>query len=190
MKDDPQKNSAVSILRGLLSQLIGQCPDLLPFCYDKMRASGEATLSSLELAKKLYEVFCDKLSKQYVVIDGLDECAAEELKNILVYLSRLIDQYDKETGRIRVLIVSQHLNDIQRLVSMAEILPLQSTDNAGDIRCFVQHKMTKIGDLFELKQEQVDEVVANTCAKADGKCRSLIKLERPLTHQGCSSTLN
>jgi hypothetical protein len=143
---------------------------MLPFCYERMRTSGEATLNSLESAKRLFEVFCEKLPKQYVIIDGLDECVREEINTLLTFMDRVVGRYDSvEPGRLRLLIVSQHLTDIQKRLSNPEVLDIQPAHTASDIRNFVKHQLAGVSETFDIDICDVDEIVQKTCMRAAGR---------------------
>jgi hypothetical protein len=166
---DPDKSNFISILKGLLSQLISQCRDLAPYCHDKYLASGELTLTSPNLAKQLLDVFCQRIQKQYIIIDGLDECGITERKLILSFFTAMVDRYDaQDPGRIRVLFVSQDENDIKKALPTASVIALGPTDNENDIRSFVRTWTTKIQQKHELHNDQADYIIDSTCAKARG----------------------
>jgi hypothetical protein len=67
-------NSAIAVFRGILDQLLDQYPLLLPYCHTRQSTSGEPSLRSLTLAKKLLDDFCLTIPKLYIIVDGLDEC--------------------------------------------------------------------------------------------------------------------
>ncbi|KAF7504582.1 hypothetical protein GJ744_002077 [Endocarpon pusillum] len=166
---DKDKNSFLSILKGLLSQLICHSRDLIPFCYDKYLASGELTLVSTSLAKQLLDLFCQKIYRQYIIIDGLDECDESERKLILQFFTSMIDRYDmKEPGRIRVLFISQDVNDIGKALSTAAVIALGPSDNESDIRSFVLTETRKIQVKHDLDNQQVEHIVGSTCRRAQG----------------------
>jgi hypothetical protein len=134
-----------------------------------MNGSGEATLSSIDLAKRLFETFCEHCSKMYIIIDGLDECNQEEIRGLLTYLKKIVDGIDeKDPGKLRMLVVSQHLTDIQKRLHNAEILALESFHNKGDIRRFVEHNVTDLQGQYDLNDEEASKVTDLTCHRASG----------------------
>lgn len=142
---------------------------MIPFCYDKYQASGELTLVSTSLAKQLLEMFCQKIHKQYIIIDGLDECDESERKLILQFFTSMIDRYDmKEPGRIRVLFISQDMDDIGKALSTAAVIALGPSDNENDIRSFVLTETRKIQLKHDLDNHQVEYIVDSTCRRAKG----------------------
>jgi hypothetical protein len=176
IKDDPLKNTAVSILRGLLTQILRENLDMLPFCYEKMRASGESTLNSFAIAKSLFETFTKRIDKQFIVIDGLDECTPEEIKSFLAYMIKLVQDHEEQNpGSLRLLILSQQVNDIQKRLPSTKgvakwIMPIIPSDTAQDIHCYVAAKMEKTKEKYELDNEYTASIIEKTCLRADGKC--------------------
>jgi hypothetical protein len=166
---DPEKSTCTSILKGLLSQLIAQSRDLVPYCHDKYQASGEVILTSAGPAKQLLELLWQRISRQFVIIDGLDECGPMERKLVLSFLTSLVDRFDaKEPGKLRVLFVSQDENDIKKALSTAASIPLVPRDNANDINLFVRRWSARIRQKFELGNAQVEYIIDSTCIRADG----------------------
>jgi NACHT domain len=172
--DDPEKNSCNSIFKSLLSQLITECRGLVPFCHDKYLASGELTLNSAKLIKQLLELFCDSLAKQYIIIDGLDECSKGERNLVMSFFNSLVDRHDaKAPGRTRILFISQDEIDIEKGLSTAAVIKVNATDNEDDIRRFVRESSRRIQTKYELDDLQVEKIMNSTCARAEGNLSQL-----------------
>jgi hypothetical protein len=153
----------------LLKQLICQCRDLVPFCHDKYSTSGELTLTSANLAKQLLDLFCQRIPKQYIIIDGLDECDIVERKLVMSFFNSLIDRFEKKNpGKLRILFVSQDEDDIRKSLTTASCLPLNPTDNAKDIKTFVHKWMVPIREKFELDEKSINYIEELTCFRANG----------------------
>jgi hypothetical protein len=168
-ENDPQKNDCLSILRGLLAQQSNHCRDLIPHCYEKIQSSGTIELSTQKLAMQLLELFCDKIPKQCIIIDGLDECDPGERKTLLSFLSKMVDLCDsREPGKLRVLCVSQHYPDIEKALQGYIELKLEAKHNKKDIDIFVTDWCKKIKQKFELEIDQVDFIQESTCKRSDG----------------------
>ena len=167
--DDPEKKNCNSILKSLLSQLVTQCRDLVPHFYDKYLASGELTLNSAKLIKQLLELCCDSLAKQYIIIDGLDECSKAERNLVMSFFNSLVDRHDtKAPGKTRILFVSQDEFDIEKGLSTAAVIRLNPTDNESDIRWFVRESCMEIQTTYELDNLQVADIMESTCVRAKG----------------------
>ena len=101
---DPQRNDCISIYRGILSQLLGKCPELIPYCYEKSQTSGELNLITTRLAEQLLKLFFERIARLYIVIDGLDECDLPQRKLVLSFFTAIVahcDDYDPGKLRIR-----------------------------------------------------------------------------------------
>jgi len=171
-ESDPERNNCISIFKGLLNQLLNQCRDMVPYCYDKHLSSGELTLSSENLAKQLLELFCQKISKQFIIIDGMDECDVAERKLVLSFFTKIVDRCDSyEPGKLRVLFVSQDFNDIKKALPTAAVISLGATDNENDIKLYVNERAMKIKQKHELENYQIERIKASTCAKAHGNAK-------------------
>jgi hypothetical protein len=166
---DTEKNTSMSIFRGLISQLLTQNRSLLPFCHDKTLAKGELTLTSTTTAQTLLELFFESSPKQYVIIDGLDECSAVEYKMFLSFFTTLLHKFDsKEPGKLRALFISQNEDGIKNALSTAASISLGPDDIENDLHIFTRKWSEKIGLKFDLAPEEVDHVARSTCDRAEG----------------------
>jgi hypothetical protein len=121
------------------------------------------------------ELFCQRISQQYIIIDGLDECDIAERKLVMLFFSSLIDRFEmKEPGKLRVLFVSQDENDIRKGLATAACIALDPTDNAKDIKAFVHKWSTSIQEKFELDDESINYIKESTCFRAQGIERSVL----------------
>ncbi|KAF2261162.1 C2H2 domain-containing protein [Lojkania enalia] len=169
-------NEAVTVLKGILHQLLDQYPDLMPHCLARKATSGEPSLRSFTNARRLFEDFCLSVPKQYIIIDGLDECDLRERKQLLELFVQMMGQCDAEDpGCFRVLFVSQDYADIKRsLHSSAEariapkIISLSSSDNEKDIRVYMNDLMGQIKMKHGLKDEQAEYLQHLTIHRAQG----------------------
>ena len=150
---DQSSNSAIGILKGFADQLLEQYTDLLlPSFYTRRTSSGDASLRSLQVAKKLLDDCCSIVPKLFLVVDGLDECEPADRKEALETLTRLAGEHNVvEPGKLRVLVVSQHYPDIQRAFQSSgttklapRIIPLSEADVEGDIKTYVRIWVDKI----------------------------------------------
>jgi hypothetical protein len=150
---DQSTNSAISILKGLADQILAQYTDLLlPSFYSRRTSSGDATLRSLNIAKKLLEDCCSIVPKLFLVIDGLDECELPERKEALEILTKLVGECNaNDPGKLRVLVVSQYYQDIQRALHSSgaiklapAVIQISETDNEKDIKTYIKIWWDKI----------------------------------------------
>lgn len=171
-----QTTTCIAVLRGLISQLLSANPDLLLYCHEKFSKSGETLLSSMQLAKQLFELFCESTPRVAIIIDGLDECEKVERGLLLEYLNASVEKIHSTTpGKLRVLISSQQDGDIRKMMSSAEVLTLSVELNGDDIRSYVNHRLAEIAKKFDLDETLEKEVACMTCSKASGKYRGKLR---------------
>jgi hypothetical protein len=184
---DPGKTKCISIFKGLLSQLLKQCRDLVPYCHDRYLSSGELTLTSEGLAKKLLELFCQWIPKQYIVIDGLDECDMVERKSVLSFFTEMVDRCDAyEPGKLRVLFVSQDYNDIKKALPTAAVMSLEPTDNENDIKIYVNDWAKKIQRKHEPENHDIEYIKNSTRTRAQGNAKVSCLNLAETSSQACS----
>lgn len=175
-EDDYPNCSAVDIMRALIDQLLVQHSDLLPPCYTRRTTSGEPTLRSFSLAIKMLEDLCLSLPKVFIVIDGLDEYAQAERKQALEILLSIVSQCEAlDTGKLRLLVVSQEYLDIRRTffgAGTAKLAPrvvqVSHADNESDITVFVRSWVDKVAVKFELDNSITEYLINLTVVNAKG----------------------
>jgi hypothetical protein len=164
---ESEKSSCISVLKSLLNQLLSYNRDLVPYCHDKYSSSGELTMTSANLAKQLLELIFQKIPKQYIILDGLDECDIAERKVILSFFKTMVDRFDAyEPGKLRVLFISQDFNDIRKALPTAAVMSLGPADNQHDIKLYVDEWASKIQPKHELDDDQIEHIKTSTCARA------------------------
>lgn len=168
-ENDPEKNDCISIYRGLLSQLLNRCRELIPYCYEKCLFSGELNLTSLALAEQLLKLFFEKIPKQFIIIDGLDECNPAQRKLVLLFFTSMVDKCDeREPGKLRVLFVSQDFPDIGKALQTADVMKLTPDDNKNDIKAYVYDWSKKIRSKYHLNDEQIEFIQESTLIRSQG----------------------
>jgi hypothetical protein len=156
-----------------------KCPDLIPYCYEKSQNSGEVNLITTSLAEQLLNLFCQKISKVYIVIDGLDECDTGQQRLVLSFFTKMVAQCDEyDPGKLRFLVVSQDSKDIAKALHPAPIVKLSAKDNKDDITKFVSKWCKKIQEKFELDRNKIEEIQDITCIRAQGMVTRFYHLHR------------
>jgi hypothetical protein len=169
-EEDPEKNDCISIYRGLLRQLLTNWRELIPYCYDQYISSGELNLTSTALGERLLRLFFDVIPKQFIIIDGLDECNIQQRKLILTFFNSMVDKCDeREPGKLRVLFVSQDFPDIAKALHTADALKLTKEDNRNDIKVFIKDWAAMIRAKYSITDELVEFIEESTFIRAQGK---------------------
>jgi hypothetical protein len=169
-KKSENRSTAISIFRGILSQLVRQHNELVPYCYEKKRNSDSPTLSSLPPAKTILNTFCERIPNLYIIIDAIDECeSSEQRKFVLDIFKDLVKKSDGySSGKLRVLFLSQSTPEIKDALPSADILTLTPEDNKKGIWKYCQLRIREMRK-FKLNKDEIKAVVEMTCARADGK---------------------
>lgn len=155
--DDPDTLTSASILKALLMQQLCWRSDLVPWFAEQRRSSGEPILSSDKLAKSLFATTCKGSERQYIIIDGIDECSSDQRASLLAFLSSVVTDRDtNEPGKLRVLVVSQHEKDIRRLLGNATEVSLSEAQNSRrhqkDIDFYVSQRAKEIYQRFKINE--------------------------------------
>ncbi|OLN85474.1 Early growth response protein 1-like protein 2 [Colletotrichum chlorophyti] len=195
---DQEMDRYLGILRGILYQLVsaaeipnhdaGLSPPsnnnaaVLPLCEDKITNSGGSTLATAEAAVPLIEAFFDICPRQYVVIDGLDECAAAtEVQQAVAFLTSQVSRCEGiNIGQLRVLFMSQPTAEVRRAMVKHGVpgeggreVELDVRDNAQDIRNYVKKRMEP-GELrkrnrrFNLTEADRQDIEDKISAQSEG----------------------
>lgn len=144
-------------------------PHLASYFQEQRQQKTEVTLNMESTAKQLFETVAWENDRQYIILDGLDECEKEDRKMILSFLTSLISKIDaKKTSKLRLLVISQTEPDIRRLLDRAREFELRADHNAQDIESFVRAWMVKLNNRFDLTDELVTALGQRTCSIAKG----------------------
>ncbi|KAJ4302834.1 hypothetical protein N0V90_001725 [Kalmusia sp. IMI 367209] len=146
---DEKRNTAVTILRGLVHQIVTKRPKLIQhaFPYFETPSMTQQTLSSLEtlwiILRKLFED--PGFGTMFCVLDGLDECD-EDSRRILV--SKLVDLLSPKnsspaTAVIRLAIVSREVLGLQDCARV-KLDPDNNEGVASDIERFISARMNEV----------------------------------------------
>ena len=167
---DPERTTAIAILRTLLSQALSREHDLLPWCYDVLLGSGQPTLSSRRLCGDMLEAVLLDGTKKFMIIDGIDECPRSERTILLNLLHGLITTCEsKEPGLLRLLVVSQDEPDVRTSLRNAAEIVLGMDDNRGDVRAFVQWWCKRLQQNFRIADDEVAYILESTCHRTEGR---------------------
>ena len=177
-EEDPEHNTYFGILKGILHQMVESNEDLVPLCAEKVGSGGDA-LTSVEMAESLIESFFEYDSRQYVIVDGLDECeSVDEMRRTVNFFKENVDKCDNKIaqGRLRVMFVSQLLPELANSDFMPEDegqIGLKPSDFAEDIRAYVKARLpdfakpraTKSG--FNLSENELDQIESIICHRSE-----------------------
>jgi hypothetical protein len=146
--------------------MVTQERTLVPYFWMKAKSSGQGTLVAHQLTQSLIKLSCERILKQFIIVDGLDECPKEERHILLSFLAEIIDKTeDDEPGKLRVLIVSQAEADIAETLSKdcrarpnlsVQQFAIQQRHNKDEIEIFVKMWTDRIAEKFNLSVEETE----------------------------------
>ena len=106
------------------------------------------------------------IPKTFIIIDGIDECDSKERKSILDFFSLAISE---DEGNLRVLFVSQELNDVKTALHEAETLRLNEEHVMHDVRNYTIKTSLKIQERFPKMPDKAREhIIKLVCDGAEG----------------------
>jgi hypothetical protein len=179
-EEDSEHRTHLDILRGILHQMVDANEELLPFCIDKAQSTGNPSLSDTQTAHYLIEAFVEYNTRQYIIIDGIDECETSEVREMAKYFLGQVTKRNKDTqeSQLRLLFMSQPIAELTRDGFMPDgdaRVQLKATDNAEDIKFYVKKRLvdfskghaTRIG--FNLSESDKDQIESSVCHRSEGK---------------------
>lgn len=142
--------------------------NLVSYFHEQRQQKTEVILNEIT-ARQLFENVAWEGDRQYIILDGLDECEKEDRKTIMSFLTALITKIDgKKPSKVRLLVISQTEPDIRKLLERAREFEVNANHNAQDIEVFVRAWMVKLNSRFELADELVTALEQRTCRLAKG----------------------
>jgi hypothetical protein len=151
---DEKRNTGVTILRGILYQMIAKRPQLITHAlpYFETPERTRQTLSSLETLWIIFTklVADTALGFMFCVLDGLDECDESATRVLLPRINALLtDKTPSTTGMFRLVVVSREIHALRGCsCSRIRLDPDNDAKVYGDIELFVA---TRVQDLSEVE---------------------------------------
>jgi hypothetical protein len=110
---DEKRNKAITIIRGLLFQLLELQPKLFRHILPNFKIHGKSLFTGL-LFYTLWKIFenmlCDPvLSAVYCVLDGLDECEEALLELLLNKFKSLFSSKSSRACHLKLIVTSREL---------------------------------------------------------------------------------
>ncbi|KAI6754076.1 hypothetical protein HG530_013252, partial [Fusarium avenaceum] len=140
------RNSAVNVVRGLMTQLIMKHPRVLSFLLPTWKVQQDKTFQANSF-ETLWRIFLDMLAvleneKVYCVLDALDECDEESLSTLLFKIKTLFDpSRDNEARKCLRLIIASREHPLS-LTQNLSAFPRISLDDLGhDIQLYIAEKV-------------------------------------------------
>ncbi|KAK8867413.1 C2H2 domain-containing protein [Apiospora arundinis] len=166
---DYTKNTFISIAKTLLVQLLHRHNHLVPFYYDSALGSGEVSLHTLKLAKRLLQSLLQAIPSSFLIIDGLDECEVAQRKLTLDFFNEIVNTCDiTDPGKLRLLILSRNEPDIRKSLALSTVIRVDGNDTIGDMKVYIGHRASNIQAKFSLTLEDRVYIERNVEDRSDG----------------------
>lgn len=162
--DQQSKQNLVSILRGILKQLVQTLPFMLKdviALYKHCQRHG-----SQPLRDRLFELLitvCNCYSRVYLVMDALDECSDENRTRDKV-ISQIFELYDK--CNISILITSRFIPNIAERFEPFPSVEIQA--DSADVRLFAEEYVNELSNSVRKDPELSEFVVSLIVDSVDG----------------------
>ena len=150
---DKKRNTAVAVLRGLISQLLQSHPKLFRHILPTFRIQKESLVSFETLWRIFENMVCDPgLGTTYCVLDGLDECDEASLEVLLRKFAALLpaEPIESSACHLNLLVVSRDLPDfIPYFLSRFPQISLDSgahTEIDNDIALFIEATIKELSE--------------------------------------------
>ncbi|RFU24742.1 hypothetical protein B7463_g11594, partial [Scytalidium lignicola] len=164
-------NEAGQILRSLVSQMVQQSPDLVPYILDECVSRG-VPASGSQLRKMIPKLLMG-FSCLRIIVDGLDEIEESQQRQVL---SDLIDFATKPLGpgsSCKILIASRDVTVISRFLSQRMVLSLGDDLQAfqAAVQPYVHHELSQIRNALsdiEVEESTMAIIERRLVEKANG----------------------
>ncbi|KAI6084967.1 hypothetical protein F4821DRAFT_241966 [Hypoxylon rubiginosum] len=173
---DKNRNTALTILRGILHQWI----DLQPHLAKEVKNSfegAETTKYTISSFVALWRVFLTLLqlttsSQVVVVLDGLDECEMESLRQLLDAVGSYLSKAGEGAKpRLKLIILSRPQPAVleSKLGRYQQIqLDASDTETTHDVDRYIFAKVAELASEQDLSEEMIAQVQQSLLAGADG----------------------
>ncbi|OTA01901.1 hypothetical protein A9Z42_0022420 [Trichoderma parareesei] len=163
------QRSAISVVRGLLLQLIQQHPRLLDYLLPRYRERGAKLFESFDA---LWEIFMTVAADQstghkYCIIDALDECDQMSQEVLLRQLQGTFD--GNLDANVHIMITSRPYAEIQEYLGQfpnTDMATFPNTDQ--DIEMCIEEKLAKLSRRKHYTQKLKDQIGDLLRHKAEG----------------------
>ncbi|KIL90704.1 hypothetical protein FAVG1_06440 [Fusarium avenaceum] len=140
------RNSAVNVVRGLMTQLIMKHPRVLSFLLPTWKVQQDKTFHANSF-ETLWRIFLSMLAalkneKVYCVLDALDECDDESLSSLLFKIKTLFDPLQNDDARNSLkLIIASREYPLSLPQNLSGFLRIALDDLDHDIQLYIAEKV-------------------------------------------------
>jgi hypothetical protein len=165
---EQDKSTFAGILRGLLAQLIPKDATLVSWFGERCSSLDRQKLRSPEILEELARFAFNSQRISLVVLDGLNECNPEEIKNTISWFVSHQGVDYAGTGQIRLMCIGQRIDILQTMLSSATNISLDNSCHRDDIAKYVAGKTHNFQETFKIKPDIVSQIVSRVTKTAKG----------------------
>ena len=173
---DKRRKSAITILRGVLYQWLSLQPNLADHIHHYFDGSEKTkyTVSSFESLWELFLIFLNHMGPCNIVcvLDGLDECEEESLKQLLDTLdSHFLEPNRGSKSLLKVILVSRPQPDfIETKLHRFPLIALEDSDGevGQDVEKYIFAKVAELASEQNLSEDKLQQIQQTMMANAEG----------------------
>ncbi|KAF1829574.1 hypothetical protein BDW02DRAFT_484368, partial [Decorospora gaudefroyi] len=172
---DPKRNTAVAVLRGLIHQILSKRPQLVKHAqeYFKTPEQTQQTLLSLEALWLIFNKLAEDvdLGNMFCVLDGLDECDEDTHRLLVPRILRLLSSEgstqdsEQRPSTFKLAIVSREIPCLQKCTKQ---LNLDNKEMASDIERVVSTRVDELSHIPGFNEELRAQVQKKLLQRAEG----------------------
>ncbi|OXV06214.1 hypothetical protein Egran_06018 [Elaphomyces granulatus] len=163
-----EKSTFAGILRGLLAQIIPKDATLVSWFGERCSSLDRQKLGSPEILEELARFAFNSQRISLVVLDGLDECNAEEIKKTISWFVSYQGANHTGTGQIRLMCIGQRIDILQTMLASATSISLDNSCHRDDIAKYVVGKTRNIQEKFKIKPDTFSQISFRVMKTAKG----------------------
>lgn len=115
------------------------------------------------------EISLKSCGKACIILDGLDECAADEENRITAWLLKMLQSVNKDDpGSLRGLLISQRDAALERLLKSIPVISLDTQEHQKDIGAYCSSWSPRMKEKFDLPTAAAGQIAASVAAQAEG----------------------
>jgi hypothetical protein len=122
------------------------------------------------MLKELLKMCLQSSKITFLVLDGLDECKKGEGEKAILWFTSLLEEINiANSGSIRLLCASQRDGVLDKALSKASIISLDTVEHQKDIELYTRQWSAKIQRKFNLDSELEQDIAMRVSQSAAGK---------------------
>ncbi|KAI9674017.1 MAG: hypothetical protein M1829_003860 [Trizodia sp. TS-e1964] len=173
---DEKRNTSVTVLRGLILQILQLQPTLIHHILPSFEEQNESLFSNSSF-ESLWRIFqtmiCDPLlGNIYCVLDGIDECDEVSLEVLLKKFAALLSAQSDRRSQLKLIVLSRDLPDFIPLILSSfpriRLDPDAKTEVNGDIDKFIDAKVKELSVNREYPEPLIAHVKEVFQSRAQG----------------------